>query len=97
MVLGYDGTDSEAPARRKETRPRHLVNSTRVYEAGKLHYGAAMLNEEGNMIGSMMILDYPTEADLRADWLDVEPYVLEGVWKEVVIRPVQPGGWFLEK
>lgn len=42
------------------------------------------------MIGSMLILEFPSHAELDA-WLGVEPYVIGDVWREIEISPVKVG------
>jgi uncharacterized protein YciI len=38
------------------------------------------------MIGSVVLAEFPNRADLDA-WLAREPYVTEGVWKNIEIKP----------
>ena len=38
------------------------------------------------MVGSVMVLDLPDEAAVRA-WLAEDPYTKEGVWQDVAILP----------
>jgi uncharacterized protein YciI len=45
-----------------------------------------MLNEEGQMIGSTMIVQFETEAELQS-WLDREPYIVEKVWETYQVFP----------
>ena len=89
VVLGYDGTDSEAPARRAAARAEHLQGAQALYDSGKFHYGGALLDADGNMTGSMMVLDYPSEEQLRAEFLSKEPYVTQGVWQTVHVHPMR--------
>jgi len=87
IVIGYDGTDSEALARRMAAREGHLQGVQVLRDEGKFQYGGALLDSAGNMIGSMMILDFPSETDLRTEFLNEEPYVQQGVWKTVNVHP----------
>ena len=87
VVQGLDGKDSEAPARRTATRPAHLEYGKPLVEAGRFKYGGALLDSEGNMIGSMMVVDYPSEEALRTEFLAGEPYVVNGVWETITIYP----------
>ena len=93
VVLGLDGTDSEALARRLAVRPAHLEAAKPLIDAGVLRYGGPLLDKDGNMNGSIMILDYPSEEALRAEFLSKEPYFTEGVWKTVEVYPHQPGAF----
>jgi len=51
---------------------------------GKALYGIAMLDDEENMIGSVMVMDFPSRAELD-EWLKVEPYVVGKVWEKVEV------------
>ncbi len=48
-------------------------------------YGAALLHEDGSMKGSMLMMDFESEAALQ-EWLDREPYVTGDVWRELTIH-----------
>jgi uncharacterized protein YciI len=87
VVIARDGTDAEAPARRMATRPRHMARIGPCAERGEMVVGVATLDRpDGTMTGSVMVLDLPDEAAVRA-WLDEDPYMKEGVWKDVTIMP----------
>jgi uncharacterized protein YciI len=45
-----------------------------------------MLNKEGNMIGSVMIVQFETEEELNG-WMKHEPYITGGVWKTIELKP----------
>lgn len=89
IVLGHDGTDADAPARRQGARPTHLQQAQERFDRGEWLYAAAILEDSGAMIGSMIVCDYPSREDLQERWLKTEPYVTGGVWTEVVIRRAQ--------
>lgn len=93
MLTGYDGTDEGALCRRLAARERHLELGMQLVEAGQLLYGAAILDDTGQMIGSVLILDYPSRTELEA-WLAIEPYVTGGVWRRIEITPVRVGAAF---
>ncbi|MET9318179.1 hypothetical protein ABZX12_40695 [Kribbella sp. NPDC003505] len=38
------------------------------------------------MIGSLLVLDFPTRADLDA-WLAIEPYKTGEVWRRTEVQP----------
>ena len=86
VVYAYDHTDPEALSRRMAARPDHLAGAQQLREAGQYILGGAMLNPDGQMIGSMMLLDFETEADLEA-WQAREPYIQGGVWEKIDIKP----------
>ena len=88
MVIGKDGYDAEAPERRAKTRPLHLVGAKALKAGGNLITACALLNDEGNMTGSVMIMEFEDDAALKA-YLDNEPYIKEEVWRDVEIKPIK--------
>jgi hypothetical protein len=86
LVTAYAGTDPEAPARRQAVREAQLVGARRLTEEGRFLVGGAILNDAGEMIGSAVIADFPSRADLDA-WLREDPYVTGGVWKTIEVKP----------
>jgi len=97
LITAYDGKDSEAPARRAKVRPQHLEEVKVLADEGKVLYGAAILDDEGNMIGSIMVVDFPSLEALKSDWFNKEPYVVGDVWKEIDIKPCKVSDIFLQK
>ena len=85
LVLGYDGADAEAPARRAAARSTHLSTAQRLKTAGHLLEGGAILDDAGKMVGSMLLMEFPTRAELDA-WLVSDAYSVGGVWKDVTVR-----------
>lgn len=93
MLLGYDGTDEGAMARRLAVREKHLRLGAELFAKGQMLYGAAILDDNGKMIGSMLVLDFPSREELDA-WLRVEPYVTADVWRMTEVRPIRIGTSF---
>ena len=85
VIFAYDGTDEGAFERRMSVRPRHLENMAKVKEMGTVICAGGLLNEEGRMIGSMLVLDLPSRAELDK-YLAGEPYIEAKVWKDVKIE-----------
>ena len=50
-----------------------------------------MLNEEGDMNGSVMIADFENR-DALDQWLNSDPYVTGDVWKDIEIIPFRLAG-----
>ena len=85
VIIGLDGTDEGALERRLAVRAAHIALGDELLAAGNMMYGAALLNDEGKMKGSMLVMDFPSEAELNA-WLVREPYVTGKVWESVTIH-----------
>lgn len=94
MLIGRDGTDEGALSRRLAVRDAHIALGDKLVAEGRMLFGTALLGEDGNMIGSMLVLDYPSRAELD-QWLAVEPYATSGVWEEITISPVRVGPSFV--
>jgi hypothetical protein len=94
LVVARDGNDEGALERRQRTRPFHLDSIGPLVDAGNVLVGGAILSETGDMIGSMLLVEFPDRADVDA-WLDRDPYVTEGVWRDVEVRPFRTavGAW----
>ena len=94
LVIARDGTDEDALERRKRTRPAHLEGIGPLVDGGNVLVGGAILSGSGDMVGSMLLVEFPDRSDVDA-WLDRDPYVTDGVWQEVEIHPFRTavGAW----
>jgi uncharacterized protein YciI len=86
LVTAYDYTDTEALQRRMNVRPHHLDGARDLRASGNYVLGGAILNEEGKMIGSVMIMQFETEEALEA-WKQSEPYITQKIWESVDVKP----------
>ncbi len=86
LVTAFDGTDDDALARRMAVRDAHIEGAKQMKETGTMRAGGAILDDDGKMIGSAMILDFPSRAELDA-WLAADPYTTGDVWRTVDVRP----------
>ena len=86
VVIAYDGSDAGAQDRRLAARGAHLENARRMREEGTLLTGGAILDDRGAMIGSVLVVDFPSRTGLDA-WLASDPYVTGDVWRKVEARP----------
>jgi len=86
LITAYDGTDENALERRMNVRPFHLEGAKKMKENGNFIFGGAMLNEQGKMIGSTMVLQFENPSDLQ-NWIDDEPYIQQKVWEKFEVTP----------
>lgn len=86
LLTAYDGTDPEAHARRLNVRESHLKKIGVLKRTGEFIFGGAILNDEGQMIGSMIVYDFPDRKALDNILTD-EPYITGGVWDKIEIQP----------
>lgn len=86
VVHAYDYTDEQAAERRLTARPLHLDQARALKANGNFVLGGALLSTDERMIGSMMVVDFNDETQLRA-WLDTDPYVTGRVWESIDVKP----------
>jgi uncharacterized protein YciI len=65
LIIAQDGRDDDALNRRKEVRPLHLAGAKKLKENGNFVIGGAMLDDENNMRGSIMIVQFETEDNFQ--------------------------------
>ncbi len=95
LVIAYDGTDDKALERRMAAREPHLAGIVKMKEAGTAVYGVAILNDREQMIGSVLVVDFPSRADVDA-WLKSEPYVVGDVWRKIEVLPAKVPPMFVK-
>ena len=66
-----------------EVRPRHLEGMEKL--RSNIICAGGLLDDEGIMKGSVLILDFPSRAELDA-YLAAEPYVVEHVWEKIEVE-----------
>ncbi|MBI4371374.1 MAG: hypothetical protein HY552_03650 [Elusimicrobia bacterium] len=93
LIIGHDGRDPDAPSRRLAAREAHLELGDQMRERGELLYAVAKLNDAGDMVGSVLIVDFSSRESLDA-WLKTEPYVAGKVWEWVDVQPCCVGPSF---
>lgn len=91
IIIGRDYKDGLK--RRLAVRDEHVAQGDVLKAAAKYHMGVALLNDKGEMCGSLMIMDFPTRKNLD-DWLKTEPYVVHNVWETIEITPCKLGPSF---
>jgi uncharacterized protein len=95
LIIAHDGTDEKAPERRLAARDRHIASIERLKADGKALYGAAILDNVGTMRGSILIVNFPSEKELR-EYLTSDPYVTGHVWEQVDVKPCRVPEIFLK-
>lgn len=86
VIHAYDHTDANALDRRMAVRPAHLDYVRQLKADGQFLLGGALLDPEGRMIGSMLMLDLETNEQL-AHYLNTDPYIVQGVWNKIDVKP----------
>ena len=83
IIRAYDGANRLE--RRMAVRPRHLEGMRRLND--HIICAGGLLDDEGKMKGSVLIMEYPDRASLDA-YLAAEPYVTEHVWEKIEVEPL---------
>ncbi len=81
IVTAYDGEGMLD--KRMAVRPRHLEGMKALGK--RIICAGGLLDKEGRMKGSALVLDFPDRAALD-EYLRNEPYVTEGVWQKIEVE-----------
>jgi len=78
----------DAAARRAHIRPKHKAVADKRRAAGEIRLGGAILDKDGNMVGSGMVLRAESE---EAAWavIKADHYWSSNVWdkEKIIVRP----------
>lgn len=90
IFIGHDVADSIN--KRQTTRPKHLSRLADLQSEGRLHFAGFMPSEHclppyPCITGSAIIADF-VDIDVARAWADAEPYLLEGVYSHIEVRPL---------
>ena len=83
IIKAYDGMNMLE--KRMAVRARHLENIASV--KGKVICAGGLLDDEGKMKGSALIMDFESRY-LLEEYLRTEPYIIERVWEKVEVEPM---------
>lgn len=86
VIHAYDFTDAKALQRRMDARQSHLEGARKLKAEGHFVMGGALLGPEGNMIGSMMVVDFVSDEEVQQAVAN-DPYVTGKVWEIIDIKP----------
>jgi len=87
-ITAFDGKDPEAPARRLAARLAHLARVKLAKDAGQIIAGGAILDDDGQMIGSTIYVEFESRQALD-QWISEDPYIKGEVWKKITIHPIK--------
>ena len=88
LITAYDGEDPEAMNRRLAVREAHLAGMGLLKAAGHFIAGGAILDDDGNMIGSTLYVDFASREELDK-WLNSDPYITGNVWQDISVQPIR--------
>ncbi len=87
LVIAYD--NENVLEKRLAAREDHLSGAKDLMAKGKIINAGALI-EEDKMVGSTLYVDFDNDDEIN-EWLENEPYVVNGVWnmEEFQIVPVK--------
>lgn len=83
MIKALDGKDKLE--KRLEVRAQHIENIKKVKEYGSVICAGGLLDEQGKMKGSFLILEFQTK-ELFDQYLASEPYIIHNVWEDIQVE-----------
>lgn len=93
MIYAIVGEDiPNSLEKRTAARPAHLKRVDALIAAGKLVLGGAFPAIDAvdpgpaGMTGSLIVAEFDSLAQAKA-WIDADPYVTEGVFAKVTVKP----------
>ncbi len=83
IIRAYDGPDKLE--KRMAVRPRHLEGMKKL--GRRVICAGGLLDEAGKMKGSVLVMEFEDRSALDA-YLASEPYVVERVWEQIEVEPM---------
>ncbi|QGY00851.1 hypothetical protein MMSR116_02220 [Methylobacterium mesophilicum SR1.6/6] len=78
--------------RRLAARGTHMEGIRARKQVGEIVDGGAILDEDGHMVGSIVMCEFPDRASLDA-YLADEIYAREKIWDDIQIYPFRRVDW----
>ena len=85
IITAFDYKDDKALERRMACREEHMRNIKQMILSGSFLSGGAMLNANGEMMGSSIHVQFDNKKDLEK-WLASDVYTTNNVWETVEIQ-----------
>ena len=85
LIVAYDSREEGTYERRMAVRPLHLENMAKARAVGSVICAGGMLDEEGKLKGSTLVMELPDRAAVDA-YLETEPYVVHRVWEDIRVE-----------
>lgn len=91
-IIARDDTAAGTLEKRLAAREKHMERIHAMKSEGTILDGGALIDDDGRMIGSVVLCEFPDRAALQA-YIDSEIYFTEGVWKDLTILPFKRVQW----
>ena len=96
LVLAFDTPGQDGVARRDVARSAHKASIRHLWEEGRVAFGAGILDDAGVVRGSLVVVDYPSRADVD-HYLATEPFATGGVWERIEVHPLFVPDFYLQR
>lgn len=95
LLIAHDYKDGGLE-RRIGTIEEHWKVGERMHAEGTFLIGAALLDEDNKMKGSVMLFNFPSRKELD-EYLKTEPFVVNKVWETIEISQIKVRDKFLKQ
>ncbi|NTH16586.1 hypothetical protein G6L99_31210 [Agrobacterium rhizogenes] len=91
-IIARDDRATGTLDKRLAARERHMERVHAMKADGTIIDGGALLDDEGRMVGSVVLCEFPDKAALDT-YMQSEIYFRDGVWKDIEILPFRRVQW----
>lgn len=91
-IIARDDTAAGTLDKRLAARDKHMERIHAMKSEGTIIDGGALIDDDGKMIGSVVLCEFPDRAELDA-YIQSETYFTQGVWKDISVLPFRRVQW----
>lgn len=91
-IIARDDIAAGTLEKRLAAREKHMKSIHAMKAAGTIIDGGALLDDDGKMIGSVILCEFPDRAALD-EYVAREVYFADGVWKDIDVLPFRRVQW----
>ncbi|WP_266064853.1 YciI family protein [Brucella intermedia] len=91
-IIARDDTAVGTLERRLAAREEHMERIHAMKAEGTILDGGALIDDDGKMIGSVVLCEFPDRAALDA-YIGSEIYFTQKVWKDITVLPFRRVQW----
>ena len=85
-LIAYDRPGLE---HRKQHRPAHLEHMAKLDAAGRIRYGGPLLNDQKDMVGSLIIIEADSLDEAKTTYAD-DPFVIHDIFDHYDVVETMP-------
>lgn len=91
-IIARDDTAEGTLDKRMAAREKHMERIHAMKADGSIIDGGALIDDDGKMVGSVVLCEFPDRAGLDA-YIQSEIYFTQGVWKDITVLPFRRVQW----